>query len=36
MRKVIRERARLELERMVRFYRRARMHPRPANSCSSG
>ena len=29
MRKVMRERARLELERMVRFYRRARMHARP-------
>jgi len=29
MRKVMRERARLELERMVRFYRRARLHARP-------
>ena len=29
MRKVMRERARLDLERMVRFYRRARLHSRP-------
>ena len=29
MRRVMRERARLELERMVRFYRRARLHARP-------
>ena len=29
MRKMMRERARLELERMVRWYRRARLHPRP-------
>jgi len=29
MRKVMRERARLELERMVRNYRRARLHARP-------
>jgi len=29
MRKMMRERARLELERMVRWYRRARVHPRP-------
>ena len=29
MRKVMRERARLELERMVRYYRRARSYSRP-------
>ncbi len=29
MRRVMRERARLELERTVRWYRRARLHPRP-------
>jgi transcriptional regulator with XRE-family HTH domain len=29
MRRVMRERARLELERMVRWYRRARSHARP-------
>ncbi len=29
MQKVMRERARLDLERRVRFYRRARLHPRP-------
>ena len=29
MRKVMRERARLDLERRVRYYRRARMHARP-------
>ena len=29
MQKVMRERARLELERRVRCYRRARLHPRP-------
>ncbi|MGO8759313.1 MAG: helix-turn-helix domain-containing protein [Terracidiphilus sp.] len=29
MRKVLRERARLDLERRVRWYRRARLHPRP-------
>ena len=29
MRKVMREQARLELERTVRWYRRARSHPRP-------
>ena len=30
MRRVMREKARLELERRVRAYRRARVHPRPA------
>jgi transcriptional regulator with XRE-family HTH domain len=29
MRRVMREHARLELERRVRWYRRARVHPRP-------
>ena len=29
MRRVMRERARLELERRVRWYRRARLYPRP-------
>ncbi len=29
MQKVMRERARLELERKVRWYRKARQHPRP-------
>ena len=29
MRRAMRERARLELERRVRWYRRARQHPRP-------
>ena len=29
MRRVLRERARLELERRVRWYRRARLHARP-------
>jgi transcriptional regulator with XRE-family HTH domain len=29
MQRVMRERARLELERRVRLYRRARLHPRP-------
>jgi len=29
MRRVMREQARLELERRVRWYRRARLHPRP-------
>ena len=29
MQRVMRERARLELERKVRWYRRARIHPRP-------
>ncbi len=29
MQKVMRERARLDLERRVRWYRRARLHPRP-------